>query len=110
MGDSALTSVGNVSSLCQSCASVDAPSGNPDEYAADRQGDLDLPGEVGDAEPRWQQMLVAELGEPVRARLVRPVGDGVFMAALTGQPATTDKVEQLVRHLGLRATADPVRP
>jgi AcrR family transcriptional regulator len=36
-------------------------------------GEFDLPGEVGDAERRWQQMLTAELGDPVRARLVRLV-------------------------------------
>ncbi|WP_250003562.1 TetR/AcrR family transcriptional regulator [Actinoplanes sp. M2I2] len=68
-------------------------------------GEFDLPGEVGEAEQRWQQMLVAELGDPVRARLVRLVGDGLFLSALTGQPPTAAEVEQLLAHLGL-----PVRP
>jgi AcrR family transcriptional regulator len=73
-------------------------------------GEFDLPGEVAAAEQRWQRMLAAELGDPVRARLVRLVGDGLFMAALTGQPPTSDEVEQLLRHLGLRAASDPARP
>ena len=73
-------------------------------------GELDLPQEVGAAEQRWQQMLTTELGDPVRARLVRLVGDGLFLAALTGQPPTSDEVEQLLRHLGLRVSAsDPTR-
>jgi AcrR family transcriptional regulator len=74
-------------------------------------GDLDLPGEVAAAEQRWQQMLIDELGDPVRARLVRLVGDGLFMAALTGQPPASDEVEQLLHHLGLRVAASgPARP
>jgi AcrR family transcriptional regulator len=68
-------------------------------------GELDLPEEVGEAERRWQQMLAAELGDPVRARLVRLVGDGLFMSALTGAPPTSDEVEQLLAHLGLDAAA-----
>lgn len=73
-------------------------------------GEFDLPAEVAEAERRWLQMLTAELGDPVRALLVRLVGDGLFLAALTGQPPTTDEVEQLVRHLGLRVPAtDPTR-
>jgi AcrR family transcriptional regulator len=68
-------------------------------------GEFDLPEEVGEAGRRWQQMLTAELGDPVRARLVRLVGDGLFMAALTGPPPTSDEVIELLHHLGLR-TAD----
>jgi AcrR family transcriptional regulator len=74
-------------------------------------GEFDLPGEVAAAEQRWQQMLTAELGNPVRARLVQLVGDGLFMAALTGQPPTSHEVEQLLHHLGLRtASSDAARP
>lgn len=69
-------------------------------------GEFDLPEEVGAAELRWQQMLADELGDPVRARLVRLVGDGLFMAALTGPPPTSDEVEQLLRYLGLPAAAE----
>lgn len=74
-------------------------------------GELDLPAEVADAEQRWQRMLTDELGDPVRARLVRLVGDGLFLAALTGPPPTSEEVEQLLRHLGLRtSTSHPARP
>lgn len=64
-------------------------------------GEFELPGEVADAERRWQDMLVAELGDPVRAQVVRLVGDGLFMAALSGRPPTSGEVERLVDHLGL---------
>jgi len=67
-------------------------------------GELDLPAEVVDAELRWQQMLTDELGDPVRARLVRLVGDGLFLAALTGQPPTAGEVEQLLDRLRVRQT------
>jgi Tetracyclin repressor-like, C-terminal domain len=74
-------------------------------------GELDLPAQVADAERRWQQMLTDELGDPVRARLVRLVGDGLVLAALTGGPPTSEEVEELLRHLGLRGSAsDPARP
>ncbi|MFE5512300.1 TetR family transcriptional regulator [Streptomyces sp. NPDC056529] len=74
-------------------------------------GELDLPDEVADAERRWEEMLTAELGDPVRARTVRLVGDGLLMAALAGRPATTGEVEELLRHLGLRgAPSDEGRP
>lgn len=53
--------------------------------------------------------MTDELGDPVRARLVRLVGDGLFMAALTGPPPTADEVEHLLHHLGLRTTAEPAR-
>ena len=73
-------------------------------------GEFDLPAEVADAEQRWLRMLTDELGDPVRARLVRLVGDGLFLAALTGQPPTSDEVEELLRHLGLRASASDPTP
>src|SRR4029453_19679851 len=49
-------------------------------------GEFDLPEEVGDAEQRWQQMLTAELGDPVRARLVRLRRGGAFFGAPTRPP------------------------
>ncbi|MFD6418677.1 TetR/AcrR family transcriptional regulator [Streptomyces sp. NPDC060194] len=64
-------------------------------------GELDLPGDVAAAEQRWQDMLTAELGDPVRARAVRLVGDGLLLAALAGRPASPDEVEELLLHLGL---------
>jgi AcrR family transcriptional regulator len=72
-------------------------------------GEFDLPQEVGDAEQRWQQMLTDELGDPVRARVVRLVGDGLFLAALTGPPPTSGEVDHLLHHLGLPTTAGPDR-
>jgi AcrR family transcriptional regulator len=66
-------------------------------------GELDLPVEVGEAQQRWLRMLTEELGDPVRARLVQLVGDGLFLAALTGQPPAPDEVERLLRHLGVPA-------
>jgi AcrR family transcriptional regulator len=74
-------------------------------------GEFDLPGEVADAEQRWQRMLATELGDPVRAQVVRLVGDGLFMAALTGRPPSSAEVEELLRHLGVRVAApDAARP
>jgi AcrR family transcriptional regulator len=65
-------------------------------------GDLDLPAEVGEAEGRWQRMLTDEVGDPVRAHLVRLVGDGLFLAALTGEPPAAGDVDRLIDELGLR--------
>jgi AcrR family transcriptional regulator len=50
-------------------------------------GGFDLPAVVGEAEQRWLGMLVDELGDPVRAQLVRLVGDGLFM----GSPQKTER-------------------
>ncbi len=49
-------------------------------------------------------MLTAELGDPVGARTVRLVGDGLLRAALTGPPATSAEVagqglRTLARHV-----------
>jgi AcrR family transcriptional regulator len=67
------------------------------------RGELDLPAELTDADQRWQGLLAAELGDPVRARLVRVVGDGLLLAALTGQAPTAGEVEDLITELGLAA-------
>ncbi|GAA0807406.1 TetR family transcriptional regulator [Spirilliplanes yamanashiensis] len=68
-------------------------------------GELDLPPEVGDAERRWERMLAAELGDPVQARLVQLVGDGLFLAALTGRPPAAAEVDGLLHRLGVRTAA-----
>jgi AcrR family transcriptional regulator len=67
------------------------------------RGELDLPVELTDADQRWQGLLTAELGDPVRARLVRLVGDGLLLAALTGPAPTAGDVEELITALGLPA-------
>jgi len=70
-----------------------------------REGDS-LPPEVAQAVIRWEGMIAEELGDPVRAEVVRLVGDGLFGEALvTGTPPTAERVERLVAHL----RAAPVR-
>jgi AcrR family transcriptional regulator len=67
------------------------------------RGELDLPEEVADAERRWHRMLVDELADPARGRLVRLVGDGLFLGALVGRPPAAAEVEEIIAHLGLPA-------
>lgn len=62
-------------------------------------GDVDLPPEVLTAGERWQQLLDREIGDPARARMVRLVGDGLLLNALTGQAAPPGAVEEIVRQL-----------
>ncbi|ANZ39850.1 hypothetical protein BBK82_31185 [Lentzea guizhouensis] len=66
-------------------------------------GDLDLPRGVDEAVHRWERMLEEELADAARAQVVRLVGDGLFLNALTGHPPSAAAVEQLIRHLGLAA-------
>lgn len=59
-----------------------------------------LPPEVGQAIARWEALIAEELGDPVRAQVVRLVGDGLFGEALvTGTPPTAERIERLVTHL-----------
>lgn len=59
-----------------------------------------LPPEVGQAIARWEALIAEELGDPVRAQVVRLVGDGLFGEALvTGAPPTAERIERLVTHL-----------
>lgn len=65
-----------------------------------------LPPEVGQAAIRWEALIAEELGDPVRAQVVRLVGDGLFGEALvTGVPPTAERIELLVTHL--RAGSSP---
>ena len=68
-------------------------------------GDLDLPPEVEEAVHRWDRLLEAEMGDLARARVVRLVGDGLFLNALTGQPPVAADVEALILHLRLSPDA-----
>ena len=48
----------------------------------------------------WQAMIADELGDPIRAEVVRLVGDGLFSEALlTGVPPSPDRLTRLVAHL-----------
>ncbi len=68
--------------------------------AALRREETGLPPEVGQAVTRWQGMIAEELGDPVRAEVVRLVGDGLFGEALiTAVPPAAERVERLVAHL-----------
>src|SRR3712207_1501335 len=75
--------------------------------AALRQDGSSLPPELGQAVTRWEAMLTEELGDPVRAEVVRLVGDGLFgEALLTGSPPTAERVERLVAHLRTAPRSD----
>ena len=70
-----------------------------------RRGDPTLLSRVEEAVTRWQSMIAQELGDPVRARVVRLVGDGLFSESLvTGKPPSVDLLDELVAHL-IRAPA-----
>ena len=60
---------------------------------------VDLPPEVGAGIARWQAMITAELSDPVRGEVVRLVGDGLFVEALTGTEVESGRVDRLVDHL-----------
>lgn len=64
-------------------------------------GSVELPAEVSEAVARWQQLLEDELGDPARARLVRLVGDGLFLNALTGVAPTSAAVAEVATDLGI---------
>ncbi len=64
-----------------------------------------LPPEVGQAIARWEALMAEELGDPVRAEVVRLAGDGLFGEALvTGTPPTAERIERLVTHLRADST------
>jgi AcrR family transcriptional regulator len=62
-------------------------------------GNVDLPPEVDTAVRRWQSAIEAEVGDPLRAEVVRLVGDGLFVEALLGNPPARERVDALVTHL-----------
>jgi AcrR family transcriptional regulator len=68
--------------------------------AAARRGESLLPPEVRAAPDRWEALIAEEVGDPVRAEVVRLVGDGLFAEALlAGHPPATERVDRLVAHL-----------
>ncbi|QBR93834.1 TetR/AcrR family transcriptional regulator [Nocardioides euryhalodurans] len=59
-----------------------------------------MPAEVGEAVRRWEALIGLEVGDPVRAEVVRLTGDGLFAEALaSGVPPDAERVERLVAHL-----------
>lgn len=64
------------------------------------RGDLALLPTVDDAIRSWELMIAEEVGDPVRAQVVRLVGDGLFSQSLiTGSPPSADQLNELVAHL-----------
>lgn len=71
-----------------------------------RRGDAAALPMVKEAVTRWQLMITDELGDPVRAQVVRLVGDGLFGESLvTGKPPSAEVLDELVAHLILDAPA-----
>lgn len=63
---------------------------------------------VEQAVARWQAMIADEVGDPVRAQVVRLVGDGLFAESLvTGRAPAGELLDALVAHL---VTAPVSRP
>lgn len=55
---------------------------------------------VQEAVDRWEALITEEVGDPVRAEVVRLAGDGLFAEALfTGLSPATERVDRLVAHL-----------
>ncbi len=71
-----------------------------------RPGDATVLPWAQEAISRWESLIADELGDPVRARVVRLVGDGLFGESLvTGQPPSTELLDELVAYLITGATA-----
>lgn len=64
-----------------------------------REGPAAVP-VVEQAVSRWQAMITEEVGDPVRAQVVRLVGDGLFSESLvTGRPPSAELLDVLIAHL-----------
>jgi AcrR family transcriptional regulator len=61
--------------------------------------DAALPPQLREHEARWQQLLTDELGDALRAQVVRLVGDGLLLHSLSGTPPEPATVEALADHL-----------
>lgn len=76
--------------------------------AAPRHEHSGLLPEVHEAVARWQSLIADEVGDPVRAEVVRLVGDGLFAEALfTGTSPSAERIAELVAHLRDTATRRP---
>ena len=61
--------------------------------------DAALPPQLVEHAERWQQLLTDELGDAMRAQVLRLVGDGLLLQSLTGTPPEAASVEALADHL-----------
>jgi AcrR family transcriptional regulator len=55
---------------------------------------------------RWEETIAAEVGDPVRARVIRLVGDALVANAVAGVEPEPHAVDELIRYL----TSDQGRP
>ena len=68
--------------------------------AAAQRPEGGVPPEAQEAARRWETLMADEVGDAVRAEVVRLVGDGLFVEALvTGVPPAVERIERLVAHL-----------
>ena len=68
--------------------------------AAFRGNESGVPPELEQAAARWETLIAVEVGDPVRAEVVRLVGDGLLTEALlTGTAPAVERVERLIAHL-----------
>lgn len=68
--------------------------------AAAHQEGGGLLAEVRDAAGRWEAIIAEEVGDPLRAEVVRLTGDGLFAEALaTGVRPSPDRLARLTAHL-----------
>ncbi|WP_322410868.1 helix-turn-helix domain-containing protein [Microbacterium invictum] len=70
--------------------------------AAFRPSDPAMQGMLDDARAaiaRWESLIAAEVGDPMRARVIRLVGDALVANAVAGLDAGTDHIDELAAFL-----------
>jgi AcrR family transcriptional regulator len=68
-----------------------------------------MPEDVVAAMARWQQAIESELSDPARALVIRLLGDGLFLATLTGQALSHEEFEAVLTEVLPGGTDGPVR-
>ena len=105
--DAAMTAAAEQGTAAETWLRLSADDGNEQQAARalialvrlTAGGRLGLPPEVASSIRRWQEMITADVGDPVRGELVRLVGDGLFLEALSGDPPAPERVDAMVAHL-----------
>ena len=69
-----------------------------------------LPDDIDAAIKRWEGLITAELGTPIRAEVVRLVGDALFMESLLGDPPSVERIDGLIAHLVGSNTESGIEP